>query len=308
MCLALRRHGGFSINAALLITLPTRTYSRAATYRRIHQVLQDGRQAAERSATLNLRALPIKIPRFQTPLLCSPLPQPVPRSFSTRSPLFAAQEKPGEIKDQPRDQKATDQEAKPSSGESAESESKNSDEESKQKEEAAPPPPPPPHGDKTPWQVFTDTLRKEFKASKEWNESTKALSSSAHQFTESESVRKARAAYSAASDAASSTTSNVLKNTGKAIGHGAAWTWDTSVVKGVRKGAKVVGKGIDTATKPVRETAAFKSVKDVIDDGSSSRYGGWVEKEERRKARELRAQAEAKGGKRRMEKMEEDPK
>ena len=52
----------------------------------------------------------------------------------------------------------------------------------------------------------------------------------------------------------------------------------------------------------------YKSVKDVIDDGSSSRYGGWVEKEERRKRRELRELKESEGlpGKR-TEKMEEDP-
>jgi len=47
-----------------------------------------------------------------------------------------------------------------------------------------------------------------------------------------------------------------------------------------------------------------------VDDGSSSRYGGWVEKEERRKQRELReleeARATGRPGKR-VEKMEEDP-
>ncbi|MDA4133871.1 MAG: hypothetical protein OK454_12225, partial [Thaumarchaeota archaeon] len=42
------------------------------------------------------------------------------------------------------------------------------------------------------------------------------------------------------------------------------------------------------ATKPIRDTEAYKNVKNVIDDGSSSRYGGWVEKEERKRQRELR--------------------
>jgi import inner membrane translocase subunit TIM44 len=173
------------------------------------------------------------------------------------------------------------------------------------------PPPPPPHGDKTPWQVFTETLRSEFKASKEWNESTKALASSAHHFTESESVKRARAAYEAASDAASTKTSSALRGTGKALGRGAAWTWDTSVVKGLRSGVAATGKGIEKATRPVRATKAYKTavggVKDVMDDGSSSRYGGWIEKEERRKQRELRELNEAKSG-HKIEKMEEDPK
>lgn len=173
-------------------------------------------------------------------------------------------------------------------------------------------PPPPPHGDKTPWQVFTETLSSEFKASKEWNESTKALASSANEFTESESVRKARAAYQSASEAASTRTSSALRHTGSALGKGAAWTWDTPVVKGVRAGVSVTGKGIDKATQPIRETKAYKAavgeVKDVIDDGSSSRYGGWIEKEERRKQRELRELNEAKAGRlNNVEKMEEDP-
>ena len=177
--------------------------------------------------------------------------------------------------------------------------------EQKGKEE---PPPPPPHGNKSPWQVFTETLQSEFQASKEWNESTKALSHSAHQFTENESVRKAREASSRAYGAATSVTGSALKGTGKVLGQSAAWTWDSAVVKGMRSGVNATGRGIDAATKPVRETRIYKSVKDVIDDGSSSRYGGWVEKEERRKKRELKELQESKevSGKR-AEKMEEDP-
>ncbi|RYP76346.1 hypothetical protein DL771_001785 [Monosporascus sp. 5C6A] len=167
-----------------------------------------------------------------------------------------------------------------------------SEEGEKKKEEDLPPPPP--HGDKTPWQVFMETMQTEFKASKEWNESTKQLADSAHQFTESESVRRARQAYESTTGAVSSTAGKVLKTSAGAIGKGAAWTWETPVMKGVRKGAQVTGEALDKATKPIRETEAFKNVRDVIDDGSSSRYGGWVEKEERRKARELREKQAAK--------------
>ncbi len=191
----------------------------------------------------------------------------------------------------------------------AEDEQEGGDKKKNEKKEE--PPPPPPHGDKTPWQVFTETLRTEFKASKEWNESTKQLASSAHQFTENESVKRARAAYTAASGAATSSTATAIKSTGKALGQSAAWTWETPVVKGVRAGVNATGRGIEKATRPVRETEAFKSLKDVVDDGSSSRYGGWVEKEERRKQRELRELNEMKRsgnlGKR-AEKIEEDPK
>ncbi|KAJ9311795.1 hypothetical protein DTO271D3_7930 [Paecilomyces variotii] len=200
-----------------------------------------------------------------------------------------------------------EQKKEPESGSQSKEGKESKSEEGKQDEA----PPPPPHGDKTPWQVFTDTLRSEFKKSKEWNESTKALASSAHQFTESESVKRARAAYEAASGAATSKTASALKTTGKALGQGAAWTWDTTLVKGIRKGVAVTGKGLDKATRPVRETKAYKTavggVKEAIDDGSSSRYGGWIEKEERRRQRQLREEAEAKSGRRKVEKMEEDP-
>lgn len=156
----------------------------------------------------------------------------------------------------------------------------------KKKENKEDLPPPPPHGDKTPWQVFTETMQAEFSKSKEWNESTKALSGEIQDFTESERVRKAREAYEKSTGVLSSAATTAVKSTAGAIGKGAAWTWDTTAMKGVRKVANVTGEALDKATKPIRETEAYKNVKDVIDDGSSSRYGGWVEKEERRKRRE----------------------
>ena len=183
--------------------------------------------------------------------------------------------------------------------------------EGERKEEKEAPPPPPPHGDKSPWQVFTETLQSEFKASKEWNESTKALAAGAQQFTENESVRRARQAYESTTGKVTSTTANVLKTTAGAVGKGAAWTWETPVVKGVRSTVNATASVIEKGTRPLRETEAYKNVKDVIDDGSSSRYGGWVEKDERRKARELREKQEALangGSGKRSEIPKEDPK
>lgn len=153
----------------------------------------------------------------------------------------------------------------------------------KKKDEKAPPPP---HGTKTPWQVFTETLQAEFKANKEWEESTKQLSGSIHDFTTNPNVQRARSAYAKAAEAASTTTGKAFLGTAGAIGKGAAWTWQTPVVKGVRRGAGAVGSGLERVTRPMRETEAYKSVKDTIDDGASQRYGGWTEKEERRRRRE----------------------
>ncbi|KAJ4855801.1 tim44-like domain-containing protein [Trichoderma breve] len=175
-------------------------------------------------------------------------------------------------------------------------------EDGKDKEKKEDLPPPPPHGDKTPWQVFMETMNTELQKSQEWNESTKQIAASANQFAESESVRRAREAYEKSTGAISETTSKVAKTTATAIGKGAAWTWDTSVMKGVRKAANVTGDAVDKATKPIRDTEAYKNVKNVIDDGSSSRYGGWVEKEERKRRREQ--MAKERGGD---EVLQEDP-
>ncbi|KAF4534354.1 Membrane transporter [Lasiodiplodia theobromae] len=181
-------------------------------------------------------------------------------------------------------------------------EGKEKDGDKKKKEDA---PPPPPHGDKTPWQVFTETLKTEFKASKEWNESTKQLAAGVEDFTQNENVKRARSAYKSAAEVTGTATSTVLKKTGTAIGQSAAWTWDTVPVRVLRKGANATGRGLEKITRPVRQTEAYKSVKDVIDDGSSSRYGGWVEKEERKKKREERD--EKSGRPKFVENPEEDP-
>jgi len=302
-----------------LATFGVNIYSRPAECRQLHLALDAVRSRNQRQnvspiAQITLSPYPS---RFRSELRPDYLQIPALRLFSTRSAAQEEKRKPDDIRDPPRRDETDTAKENPDPAKASSEEQQQSSEEStegdksKNEEKKAPPPPPPPHGDKTPWQVFTETLQSEFKASKEWNESTKALASSAHQFSENESIKRAKAAYEAASGAATEKTASALKNTGKVIGKGAAWTWETPVVKGVRAGVNATGKGLDKVTKPVRETAAFKSVKEVIDDGSSSRYGGWIEKEERRKKRELRELREAQASGRpgiRNEKIEEDPK
>jgi mitochondrial import inner membrane translocase subunit TIM44 len=162
----------------------------------------------------------------------------------------------------------------------------------------------PPHGTKTPWQVFTETLSTEFKASKEWNESTKELSGQIHDFTQNPNVQRARSAYTKAAEAASTTTGKVVMGSAGAIGKSAAWIWDTPVVRGLRKLVAAVASGVEKMTRPLRETEAYKNVKEVVDDGSSQRYGGWTEKEERKRQREMRRK---RSGLREPEIHEEDP-
>lgn len=298
-------------------------YGRTAPFRRIHSQIQ--RSASYNEPLPPFLTSPLAIISPFCPLFQPPAASSISRPFTSATLHFQQQQPKEEVRDPPRQ----DESSKANGESSSDSKSSSTDQEGnndqkqddssskdrQQKKEA--PPPPPPHGDKSPWQVFTETLKSEFKASKEWNESTKALASSAHQFTENESVKRARAAYSSASSATTSATSSALKGTGKVLGQGAAWTWDTAAVKGVRAGVNATGRGLEKATRPVRETKVYKTavggVKDVIDDGSSSRYGGWVEKEERRKQRELREAQEAvktagTPGAKPDEKIEEDPK
>lgn len=285
-----------------MISANMSTAARAASLRSRASVLRGVSQGTRAVSHATLQARTIRLAtqstegRLPVSQIVSPFTVlPLTRSFHGASPLFQQKQQQQQEQHQKEEKKEEESEDKSQSEESKED----------KKEQNAPPPP---HGDKSPWQVFRETLQSEFKASKEWNESTKALASSAHQFTENENIKRARAAYEAASGAATTRTGAALKSTGRAIGQGAAWTWNTPVVKGVRKGVNATGQGLEKVTRPMRETEAYKSVKDAIDDGSSSRYGGWVEKEERRRKRQLREEMETKSGKRRTEQMVEDPK
>lgn len=70
---------------------------------------------------------------------------------------------------------------------------------------------------------------------------------------------------------------------------------DSEVLKAIARATQSVATFADKATKPVRDTEAYKaiaaSVEEAFDDsqGSAYRYGGYIEKEARRKKREARA-------------------
>lgn len=297
-------------------------HSRTAAFRRI---LSDRRQA-QTALSSQIHLLRPSNCSSVSSILRSPLSLPsLParettiRSFHTghwlrQQPAKAEEEVKGGVNEEPiRDGNASG-EAEASGSKTQEKTEPGSEEQpageegAKEQKSKDEPLPPPPHGDKTPWQVFTETLRSEFKASKEWNESTKQLAAGYQDLTQNEAIKKAKSAYSQTSDVVGSTTSAALKTTGRAIGQGAAWAWDTPVVKGLRKGAEATGKGIEKVTRPIRETEAYKNVKETIDDGASSRYGGWMEKEERKRRRELREAKEAQNGGKSTEPMVEDPK
>jgi import inner membrane translocase subunit TIM44 len=298
-------------------------YGRAAAYRRLSTAPLASRSSLT-SAPLSASPQPFLRSEFLPQDILFRTSSAYARHFSSRSALHEQAQKQKPVKQEDSAPKTSakkpseDSTAEQAAGEHAkegeeakekkageeEAGEQKEGEEGDKKEKKKDAPAPPPHGDKTPWQVFTETLQQEFQASKEWNEGTKELSGSIHDFTQNPKVQKAREL----SDEAKTKTAQALKATGRAVGSGAAWTWDTLPVKGVRAAARVTGEGLEYATRPVRQTKAFQAVKETIDDGSSSRYGGWTEKEERRKRRELRElnELQRSGGKS-LGPMEEDP-
>jgi import inner membrane translocase subunit TIM44 len=280
-------------------------YGRTAPYRRLHQLLPIHPPSARANPLRAAPLTPYRLPSARQFSLNGAWRQEPQQKRADAEPADTSNEKSARAESS-EPHKASESAESESSGDKRstgegegeqKSEENAKDENSKEeggKEKEGPAPPP--HGDKTPWQVFTETLQNEFKASKEWTESTKALQSGYQDIAQNPALKKAKSAYEEASQKATDTTTAALKNTGKAIGQGAVWAWETPVAKVVRKGAVVAGSGIEKVTRPVRETEAFKQVKDVIDDGGSSRYGGWVDKEERRRIRAQReAQAEKDG-------------
>ena len=271
-------------------------YGRTAAYRRIGQiatfpapVLNTSSQHTHLAATFLLPSINRSLHISRTlQQQAQPKPDPAPSE---------------DVNDRPRSQESDKSDANaegPKSDEpkSDEPKSEKDGEEKKDKKDA---PPPPPHGDKTPWQVFRETWSTELKASKEWNESTKQLAGEVQDFRESERVKKASAAY----DKTFGAVGRGAQGAAQVAGKGAALAWETPVLQGIRKGVNATGRGIEQATRPVRETETFKSVSEAIDDGSSTRYGGWMEKEERRR---LRAARDAKDPMRKMQNIEEDVK
>jgi import inner membrane translocase subunit TIM44 len=146
------------------------------------------------------------------------------------------------------------------------------------------------HGDKTPFQVFMDTFKDEWGKSKELQHNIKALQDETGRMSESGAYKKAKEALEKAksgTSAASSVTGETLKKAGRVVGQAASTAWESPVVKTTRTAVHKTAESVDKATEPIRKTELYKNVKEVIDDGSSMRYGGFEEKEARRKRREL---------------------
>ncbi|BFZ54744.1 protein translocase subunit [Savitreella phatthalungensis] len=146
----------------------------------------------------------------------------------------------------------------------------------------------PPPNPNSPFRVFVDTFKKELKKSQELQDSVKALQGEGEKIGESEAYKKAREAFEAAQKrggAAAGITGKAIRKTGEVLGQGVVKAWESPVGQATRKGAAATGQFVDKATKPIRESSAYKSLSDTIDDGQSARYGGFSSPEARAAAR-----------------------
>ena len=107
--------------------------------------------------------------------------------------------------------------------------------------------------------------------------------------------KKAKEAYDKAQKG-SSAAGKVVKKTAEAVGGVAHKAWESPVGKGVRTTVVTGAHVADKAFEPVRKTQVYKDIGNVIDDGSSTAYGGFLTKEQREELRKKELQKRLKEG------------
>ncbi|SGZ57926.1 CIC11C00000004922 [Sungouiella intermedia] len=149
---------------------------------------------------------------------------------------------------------------------------------------------------KSPLEVFFQTFRDEVKKSSELKDNIKALQDETGRVAESEAFKKAKEAYDKAQKG-SSAAGKMAKKTAEAVGDVAHKAWESPVGKGVRTTVRTGAEAADKAFEPVRNTQVYKDVSEIIDDGSSTAYGGFLTKEQRIALRKKELEAKMKNGK-----------
>lgn len=147
----------------------------------------------------------------------------------------------------------------------------------------------------SPLKVFFDTFKTEVKKSNELKENIKALQDESGRMAESEAFKRAKEVYAKA-QLGSTAAGKVLKKGAETVGDAAYKAWESPVGKGVRTGVKVTADVADKAFEPVRKTQVYKDMSEVIDDGSSTAYGGFLTKEQREALRKKELERKKKQG------------
>lgn len=137
----------------------------------------------------------------------------------------------------------------------------------------------------SPLKVFRETFKKEWTKSQELQDNIKTLQDASGKIGESDAYKKAREAFLKA-QRGSTIVGKTLKKTSETMEDMAVKAWDSEIGKSTRKAAVETAKKLDESFEPVRQTKIYKDVSEVIDNGDSSMYGGFITKDERRIKRE----------------------
>ncbi|KAG9306297.1 hypothetical protein G9A89_018180 [Geosiphon pyriformis] len=169
---------------------------------------------------------------------------------------------------------------------------------------------------------FMETFKAQIQKNKELQQNMKLLQDQAGSLGESEALRKAKKVYERAKEGAETTTSigseaikqsvEELKKSAERIGSTVSETLkevsETEFVKESKEKISDFAEKVSSTTEPIRQTKVYSTVrntlKETVED-SSSRYGGFIDKETRRKVRE-EAMLDHGGGPK-VRKMNEDP-
>lgn len=136
----------------------------------------------------------------------------------------------------------------------------------------------------SPMKVFVDTFKKEWKKSSELNDQIKQLKSATDEMGDSEAFKRAKKAYEKAQKG-TGTIAKTAASAAQAMESAATKAWDSPVGKGVRKTVEATADVADKVMEPVKQTKAYKDVKETFDEDASS-YGLYETREERLKRRE----------------------
>ncbi|OAQ26507.1 TIM44 subunit of mitochondria import inner membrane translocase [Linnemannia elongata AG-77] len=159
------------------------------------------------------------------------------------------------------------------------------------------------HESQSAFSKFVETLKEQIKKNKELQESVKKLQDESGKAGDSDALKKAKDAFEKAKSAAgASVATEKLKLTaeqfkkatdklGETVSETLKGAAENEFIKGSKeKTGKVFAESVDSSTKPIRDNEYFKNVKEsaetLIQD-TESRYGGYISKAERRRARGL---------------------
>ncbi|KAF7312146.1 Mitochondrial import inner membrane translocase subunit TIM44 [Mycena indigotica] len=151
--------------------------------------------------------------------------------------------------------------------------------------------------------TFVDVLRDELRKNRELQENVKQLQGDVDKLQDSETMKRARAAYERARLTSSikenprlRAAAEELKKTGVKVGDAVSEALKTmeesELMRAISKASAAVSASIEKSTEPIRNTAAYKALSetlvDALDDSGSAKHAGFEEREARRLRRQRR--------------------